>query len=186
MQEAWRKALGAWGQELAARKLPSWQALPEIDLYMDQIIALLERYLGVMPDAQGSKLISSSMVNNYVKLGVIPPPVKKRYTRTHIAYLLIICMLKQVLPISAIESLIALQLQTRSIADVYERFRTLQEQALAGILAQSEALGAQRALDQFALEMAIASNASKMMAEKLVALQRASLPHAGTKDAQQS
>ena len=86
---------------LTETKLPDWEELPDLELYMDQVLALIERFLGAYP-GMSEKSLTSSMVNNYVKLGVIPPPVKKRYSREHVARLLVICLLKAVLPIPVI------------------------------------------------------------------------------------
>ena len=88
-----------YSDKLYSRKIPLWNELPELDLYMDQIIVLMEKYLG---SSQEDKLITPSMINNYVKLGIIPRPTKKKYSKTHIAYLIIICSLKQVMPIADI------------------------------------------------------------------------------------
>ena len=88
---------------LNARKIPLWNELPELDLYMDQVIGLMEKYLNA---SKKDKLITPSMINNYVKLGIMPPPQKKKYSKTHIAYLIIICSLKQVMPIPNIKILI--------------------------------------------------------------------------------
>ena len=87
-------------EQTAQRRLPRWEELPDLELYMDQILSLTERYLGTSDG--GRKGLTAAMVNNYVKLGVMPAPVKKKYTRLHLAYLLIICTLKPVLPIDEI------------------------------------------------------------------------------------
>lgn len=91
--------------QVAAQRLPRWEELPDFELYMDQVLSLMERYLGSYPgfDRKG---LTASMVNNYVKLGVMPPPVKKKYTRIHLAHLIMICLLKPVLPIDLIKRLI--------------------------------------------------------------------------------
>ena len=61
----------------AACRLPRWAELPDLELYMDQVLLLAERSLG--PDAPSDhKGLTASMVNNYVKLGLLPPPVKKK------------------------------------------------------------------------------------------------------------
>ena len=74
--------------------IPSWEQLPAIELYMDQVIILLNKYVNTnIP-------ITQSMVNNYVKLKAVPAPVKKRYGKIHLAYLIIFCTLKQTLSIS--------------------------------------------------------------------------------------
>ena len=68
------------------------------------MLSLVERYLRGYPgfDERG---LTASMVNNYVKQGALPPPQKKRYSREHLAKLLVICLLKTSLPISAIHQL---------------------------------------------------------------------------------
>lgn len=99
-------------ERLCARRLPRWEELPDFDLYMDQVLALAGRYLGSGPET-GEKALTASMVNNYVKMGVMPPPVKKRYGRMHIAHLLAICVLKSVLSISEIRELIRRELSGR-------------------------------------------------------------------------
>ncbi|MFR7671453.1 MAG: DUF1836 domain-containing protein [Collinsella sp.] len=46
------------------------------------------------------------MINNYVKVGLVPAPVKKQYGREQIARLIAICIFKQVLPIAAVQALL--------------------------------------------------------------------------------
>ena len=104
-----------FSQKMKKYQLPQWTDLPEIDLYMDQVIALMEKYLSDLILEDDNKLITPSMINNYVKLNIIPAPLKKKYSREHIAYLLIICSLKQVMPIPKIKELIDLKLQTCTI-----------------------------------------------------------------------
>ena len=72
-----------WEHNLNDSHLPDWEDLPAIELYMDQVITLLEQYLSVFG---GGKIITQPMINNYVKLEIMPPPVKKRYARRHLAY----------------------------------------------------------------------------------------------------
>ena len=110
------------------QKLPRWQELPDLDLYMDQVLALVGRYLGSYPGFD-EKGLTASMVNNYVKLGVMPPPVKKRYTRIHLAHLLVICILKPSLPIASIQRLLAAELSDMPEADFYDRFCALFERS---------------------------------------------------------
>ena len=96
--------LEAWLENLEKFDLPDWESLPELDLYMDQVILLLNRYLSPMVGEE--KYVTASIINNYVRMKVMPPPVKKRYARVHLAYLLIICTLKQSLSISCIQRML--------------------------------------------------------------------------------
>lgn len=92
-----------WLTEKETFDLPDWNTLPQLELYMDQVILLLEQYLG---RRTGEKALTASTINNYVRMKVMPPPVKKKYGRTHLAYLIMICLLKQSLSISSIQRLL--------------------------------------------------------------------------------
>ncbi len=110
--------------KLPNHSIPKWADLPEIDLYMDQVIALMEKYL-IDNSSQETKLITPSMINNYVKLGIMPAPVKKKYSREHLAYLVIICSLKQVMPIANIKTMIDKKLQQNSIDELLNSYSNL-------------------------------------------------------------
>ncbi len=110
--------------KIAHHSIPKWSDLPEIDLYMDQVIALMEKYL-IDSSYQDAKLITPSMINNYVKLGIMPAPVKKKYSREHLAYLVIICSLKQVMPIPNIKAMIDIRLQKNTIAETLDFYSNL-------------------------------------------------------------
>lgn len=81
--------------------------MPKIELYLDQLLTLVSQELAFM-EVPGETLVTGSMVNNYVKQGVIPAPRKKRYTRRHVASLLFVCALKRVFSISQVSELAAL------------------------------------------------------------------------------
>ncbi|MBQ7254934.1 MAG: DUF1836 domain-containing protein [Oscillospiraceae bacterium] len=113
---------------LTAQKLPRWQELPDLELYMDQVLGLISRYLGQYPGFD-EKGLTAAMVNNYVKMGVLPPPEKKRYQRRHIAFLLVICILKASLPIASIRAMIAQDLSSEAEDAAYDHFCEQFEQA---------------------------------------------------------
>ncbi|MEG2928696.1 MAG: DUF1836 domain-containing protein, partial [Oscillospiraceae bacterium] len=81
-------------------------------------------------DVEGEKPLTTSMVNNYVKQGVIPPTCKKRYSREHIAYLIVICFLKQIYSITEIGHLIAVQNSSYTIDVAYDYLCAELENAL--------------------------------------------------------
>lgn len=108
-------------EKLSGAQLPRWRELPDLALYMDQVLALIERYLGAYPGFD-KKGLTASMVNNYVKLGVMPPPTKKKYGRSHLMYLIIICVLKPCLPMAMIRQLIEAELEQTSEEAFYDRF----------------------------------------------------------------
>ena len=120
-------------EEICARletvRLPRWEELPDLELYMDQVLSLTRRYLAPYPDFADNGL-TASMVNNYVKAGVLPAPVKKRYTRRHLSRLLMICLLKSSLSIAEICRLAA-TLSPEEEPAQYDRFCELAEQSAA-------------------------------------------------------
>ncbi len=109
--------------------LPRWEDLPEIDLYMDQVIALMRKYLSIF-EVDGEKILTPAMINNYVKMGAMPAPTKKKYSKAHIAHLLIICFLKQVLPISLICKIIKAYLSVYSENEMLDAFSNEYENIL--------------------------------------------------------
>ena len=98
-----RKDLILWSDTLQDFHLPRWEELPNFDLYLDQVITLIEGYLQHLFDEENDTILTSAMINNYVKLKLIPKAEKKRYNRVHIAYLIAITILKQVLTISEVK-----------------------------------------------------------------------------------
>lgn len=121
-------AKSAVSRRLLEQRLPAWDELPDFELYMDQVLSLTGRYLEGMPNLEDSKL-TASMINNYVKMKIIPAPQGKRYSRRHVAYLLLLCILKPVLPIAAIQKLFAGAQSGMDDKAFYERFREIYRQA---------------------------------------------------------
>ena len=114
--------LTQWMEDLGQFDLPDWESLPQLDLYMDQVILLLTRYLSPLDRYGEEKAITASIINNYVRMKVMPPPVKKRYSRVHLAYLVIICTLKQSLSISCIQRMLPEDYSEGSVRTLYEAF----------------------------------------------------------------
>lgn len=159
--------LRPWAEQVQAYHMPRYDELPAIDLYMDQVVAILEDCLRLfLRDAQ-EKRITPAMINNYVKLKVLPPPVKKRYTRDHLCQLILICLLKQVLSLPEIQRLIAAQLETRDVRAMYDGFCAMQERAVISALERAAAqAGGDRS--DMALRVAAEANVGKMIAEKIM------------------
>lgn len=89
--------------------LPRYQQLPNVSLYRDQLIEYVGHCLEPLSICVELPLLTPSMVNNYVKIGLIPAPLKKQYGREQVAKLIVICIFKQILPISAIQALFRIQ-----------------------------------------------------------------------------
>ena len=100
--------------------IPRWNELPDLDLYLDQVVTFIDKYLSNYiktdienknnddKEVKSTTCVTKTMINNYVKQNIMEPPVKKKYNKKHIAYLFVICILKQVYSISDIDKLIKL------------------------------------------------------------------------------
>lgn len=117
--------------------LPTWAQFPDLELYMEQVLSLIERYAEPFFECAQEKKLTPSMVNNYVKHQLLPPPVKKKYTRDHLALLLIITALKNVLNLSEIKTLIKRSLEKESIENFYDSFGRQIEASLSALLEAS-------------------------------------------------
>ena len=91
-------------RRLEQERPADWRELPDIALYMDQIISYLPRQLIHFDD---SEALTSAMVNNYIKEGLVPRAAGKRYGPIHLGYLTAVCALKKVLSVRDMGILIA-------------------------------------------------------------------------------
>lgn len=82
----------------------AWEQLPDINVYIDQLIEYMPRQLIDLSIDDG---LTSSMIHNYSKDGVLPRSNGKKYSKDHIAYLTAICMLKQVLQVKELKMLLS-------------------------------------------------------------------------------
>ncbi|MBN2899606.1 MAG: DUF1836 domain-containing protein [Clostridia bacterium] len=78
--------------------------IPKIPLYMDQLLGLFDQYFYNFRRDDDEKIMTKTMVNNYVKAKVIDPPIKKKYGKEQLMMLTIIYQLKNILPINDIKS----------------------------------------------------------------------------------
>ena len=123
-------------EDLSKRSLPAWEELPDLALYMDQVLSLTARYLPGGAD----KALTAAMVNNYVKQKVLPPPVSKRYDRRHIAALLMLCNLKSIMPIADIQRLFQSAGGADGIQRLYGEFREVYSEVNQLVARQLSAL----------------------------------------------
>ena len=81
--------------------------LPDLDLYVDQITTFLTRHLAKTIRFEDDKIMTKTMINNYTKNHLLPPPDKKKYSRDHILLMIFIYYFKNFLPISDIKTILA-------------------------------------------------------------------------------
>lgn len=121
-----------WQLSLQNIHLPRWDELPDIDIYMEQLVTLVERYTEPFKVNQSTHpLLTASMVNNYVKQKLIPAPIKKRYDKRHIARLIILTILKQAFDIAVVQKGIELQIKrSQDYSLAYEQFCNQMEETI--------------------------------------------------------
>lgn len=151
--------------------LPRWHELPTIDLYIDQVVSLLEQYLtGYIKNdnEKEEKLITKTMINNYVKHGVIKPPINKKYRKEHTASLFVIFILKEVYSINDIKKLISLAIDTSPIDQSYNRFCSELEKAIRIVFAEKNYVkNSKLSEEQYILRNVVQSFANKLYVQKV-------------------
>lgn len=116
--------------------IPRWDELPNIDLYLDQVVSLVNSCLSPYIffndnyNKEENELLTKTMINNYVKHNLIEAPVKKQYSKVQLAKLVVICVLKQVYSMQDINDLIKIAITDSDLKTAYDKFCRLFEQAL--------------------------------------------------------
>lgn len=80
--------------------------IPNIDLYMDQITTFMDSQLEASKRHESDKILTKTMINNYAKNDLLPPPEKKKYSKEHVLTLIFIYYFKSILSISDIQSIL--------------------------------------------------------------------------------
>jgi len=171
--------LTRWEHFLGEYRLPAWEELPKIDLYLDQVIALVNNYVGFFVyDPVEEKLLTPSMVNNYVKLRLIPAPGRKKYGRRHIALLLMLCTFKQSVSMAAMSAMLPPD-DEEIIHQEYVRFTASYQRISSYVVQQAKASAAPifdeacntgTEVSDLVVGSAIAASFARLLAGKLIAL----------------
>ena len=114
--------------------------VPNIDLYMDQVTTFMDGHLSDCKRREDDKILTKTMINNYTKNNLLPPPVKKKYSKEHLYVLTFIYYFKNLLSISDIQTLLnPLTKQffegndTGSLDDIYKQIYNLCKGEISGI-----------------------------------------------------
>ena len=109
---------------------------------------------------------SKEMINNYVKQGIMPAPEKKKYNKSHIAYLIVICVLKQVYSIGDIGKLISGTIEYFEIGKAYNRFCANLEVSIKNVFLRKEMPHVtQMTEEQYLLKNVVQAVADKLYVE---------------------
>ncbi len=105
---------------------PRYAELPDMGLYLEQMLGVVNEVLACLV----SEPITKPMVGNYVKNGVVPPAVRKRYYRDHLAQLIVMVILKPVFSVDQVARFFEIQRKTYPFQVAYDFFCTEFENAL--------------------------------------------------------
>ena len=123
-------------EAVTAFGLPEYEKIPTVGLYLEQVT----RYINECLAPLGSIDVTTSMVSNYVKKGLIKRPEKKLYDAEQIAYLFFIVFAKQVLSMEQIAAIISMQKKTYTIERAYAYFSWELHNVLNYIFGNSDTL----------------------------------------------
>ncbi len=169
-----------WKEYIGNYELPAWDNIPDLGLYMEQVVIYLRKELNYLDRSSDSEsVITAAAINNYVRKKFMPQPVKKRYYRTHLAYLLILCALKPSLSISDIQSLIPMSAGEEELHHFYNAFRQQHKRSAEFFITRIERLKRLVVKEEFfgsafkdpateiVVDVALLSSFTKILSDKL-------------------
>ena len=147
--------------DLANTPAISWDQLPDLDLYLDQVVTYLSReQLSGCPEAE----LTPSMVNNYVKEGLLPRAVGKKYQREHLVYLRMINALKQVYNVKEIKDLLGHYARDKQPEEIYAGYLATLDGATKRVARHLEETDPA----SLAMQLAVLSYVAKLISKRLL------------------
>jgi DNA-binding transcriptional MerR regulator len=175
-----KKALENWMNELNNFFFKDYEHLPDLDLYIDQVIQVLDKQLYIFQTSTMDKQITPSMINNYVKGEVLTSPISKKYNKEHLALIEEICTLKQVLSIAEVKQIIDSEYKDQKTkAEIFNKFYHLNNKKLdysdeeAFKLLNDIEENDTKALTELAMDFAMTANTYIQISKRIIYLIRA-------------
>lgn len=159
-------------ERLETDRPENWEMLPDIELYMDQVVSYLPR------QSVGGKVpsMTSAMINNYVKDSLLPRACGKRYHKEHLIYLTAIGLLKNVLTVRDMKLLLDSEIREGEESEFYGKFLKGIDEAFAQVNADVAPDLEEDKLSEMAMRLALISCAAKTACEELLSIIRARNP----------
>ena len=153
-------------ERMSQERPVDWDAFPDLGLYMDQIISYMPRQLIHFNDGEA---LTSAMVNNYIKDGLVPRAEGKRYGPVHLGYLTAVCALKKVLSVRDTGALIAAgQALDKGDQKLYGYFCRALDQALTDTAQAVDPDTQKDDLPTLALTLALRSYANQLACARIL------------------
>ena len=154
-------------RQLMAARPDGWDDLPDIPLYMDQVVSYLPRQMPGFGEGDG---LTSAMINNSIKDGLLERANGKKYGQEHLAYLTAICALKQVLSVREMKVLTTVGREMREPNKQYEYFCTYLDQAMSDTAHHIDEDTTDHDLPKLVLDLAMRSYANMLACRQALAV----------------
>ena len=161
---------------MTTQRPESWDQLPDLSLYMDQLISYMPRQLIRFEDGDA---LTAAMVNNYIKDGLLPRAEGKRYGKEHLAWLTAICALKSVMSMREMGVLFGAMDAAGEPQERYGAFLQELDRALCRAAQPLDEDVEQEGLAALALRLALDSYASKLACQRVLGLMEEQDPRPG-------
>lgn len=140
MNQDYTKLLGSILKNMALMDHIRPSEIPNIDLYMDQVTSFMNDHLQSSRRFEDDKILTKTMINNYAKNKLLPPPIKKRYSKEHLFVLVFIYYMKGFFSLSDIQTILkpvtdrfAESDESLSIEDIYAEVHRLGSEHISDI-----------------------------------------------------
>ncbi len=137
----------------------SWDDLPDIPLYMDQVVSYLSRQMACFGEGEG---LTPAMINNYIKDGLLERANGKKYGQEHLAYLTAICALKQVMSVREMKVLTTVGREMRAPDKQFDYFCKYLDQAMSDTAHRLDENTTDHDLPKLVLDLAMRSYANML------------------------
>jgi len=154
-------------RQLSEQRPDGWDKLPDIPLYMDQVVSYLSRQ---MVSIGNGDALTSAMINNYIKDGLVERANGKKYGQEHLAYLTAISALKQVMSVREMKVLTTVGREMRAPEKQYEYFCKYLDQAMSDAAHRLDENTADRDLPKLVLDLAMRSYANMLACHQALAI----------------
>jgi len=183
-------------KDVSSFSLPKYKELPGVELYIEQVLKFINGALQTLSPSEERQL-TSFMVNNYVKAKMVSEPIKKKYSRDQIGYLMAICLMKSTISMSDMSLLLELdkgistdkgklyaffcELETSILSEASNKISTKVDQIGKRFKVEKKtnkekAINSARdGLGLLALRLAISSQANKLLSDYIISLLRKEL-----------
>ena len=154
-------------RQLMQARPDGWDDLPDIPLYMDQVVSYLSRQMACFGEGDG---LTPAMINNYIKDGLLERAHGKKYGQEHLAYLTAICALKQVMSVREMKVLTTVGREMRAPEKQYEYFCKYLDQAMSDTAHHIDENTTDHDLSKLVLDLAMRSYANMLACHQALAV----------------